>query len=141
MTELKVYPKICQRCSAYFRGNRLQRVCDPCRVDAPTGDTSELVSLNCQLCEVEFMGHRLSKRCVPCDARYRRERNSELKKIAYDARRAIVAGPKKPSIPPPCARCAYCQPTDAYPSGMACLAEAFMRCQPWAPGAQPLKEV
>jgi hypothetical protein len=142
MAAPKVYPKTCQKCSGYFRGNKLQRLCDACRVAADRDcDPARQTGRICMDCNVSFQGHRLTKRCVPCQAEYARTYNLRRKKLEYEARKALRAADRsRPKIPPACMRCHYCKETDAYPSGMVCLAEAFMRCQPWNLGAKPLKE-
>jgi hypothetical protein len=141
MAAPKVYPKTCQKCGGFYRGNKLQRLCDPCKVqDGRDCSADKLIERTCQGCGEMFLGHKIAKRCVPCQAKHMREYNLNRKKVDYQARKAIAAGLNRPNLPPPCSRCHYCHETEAYPSGMVCLAEAFMRCQPWNMGAKPLKE-
>lgn len=141
MAAPKIVDRVCQRCEQGFQGSRLQRVCDPCKVMAGRDcDPSKLADRECLVCGAGFRGHKVSKRCVPCEAAYQREYNLNRKKVDYEAKKALVAGLKRPKLPPPCARCHYCKETDQYSSGMVCLAESFMRCAPWSPGAKPLKE-
>lgn len=142
MAAPKVYPKTCKRCAGYFRGNKLQRLCDPCRVSVDRDcDPARQMERTCLDCGACFLGYRLTRRCVPCQAEYSRQYNLRRKKTEYEAVKALrAAGKIRPKLPPPCSRCHYCRETDQYASGMVCLAEAFMRCQPWSLGAKPLKE-
>ena len=49
--------------------------------------------------------------------------------------------PPKPRRPEPaCMRCAYRKEAPEFETGYVCLAECMIRCNPWAPGAKPLKE-
>lgn len=147
MAAPKVYPKTCEHCKGYYRGNKTAKYCDPCRAEINRTrirgnelDPSKLMVRICEDCKCEYMGTRQGRVCASCAAARIRETN-RARSVEFRERqkmRAALGAP--PKIPPPCQRCHYCHETDAYPSGMACLAEAFMRCQPWSLGAKPLKE-
>lgn len=147
MPAAKKYPKICYDCCKLYEGIKLQKRCDICAVEhnrrkSRGGGATKAppVVKVCQDCAVEFVGNARSKVCSPCGAARLRESSRVRKAAAWEllqAKRAETPGPK---FPPPCLQCAYFREAPEYPSGMACLAEYMIRCQPWAPGARPLKE-
>lgn len=147
MPAAKKYPKVCDDCGASYEGILRQKRCDICAVEHNRresrggGERKARPAVKvCQDCAVEFVGNAWSKVCSPCGAIRLREANRVRKAAAWERLKAKRAEVPAPKLPPPCQRCHYCHETDQYPSGMVCLAEAFMRCQPWNLGAKPLKE-
>jgi len=143
MAAPKVYPKTCQKCAGYFRGNKVQRLCDPCRVATDRDcDPAKQVERTCLDWGVSCLGYRLPRRGVPCQAEYARQYTLRREKTEYEAVKDLrAANRSRPKLPPPGMRCHYCNETDAYPSGMVCLAEAFILCQHCTLGAKPLKDI
>lgn len=136
-------------CGAEFVGTQRTKVCPICRVQRVRYGSRSLEEKQrqvprgpkaCIRCNADYMGVAQSKYCEPCVAQLYEDRKA-AENAAYRAIPKLVKPSKLGSrIPPPCQQCHYCKETDQYPSGMVCLAEAFMRCKPWSLGAKPLKE-
>jgi hypothetical protein len=146
VTAPKVYPKTCTKCQGPYRGTKISKYCDPCYAQVHRekfrrpGSVVQDVEKVCAQCAITYLGPPRSKFCIECTADRMRAYNRERKALAWEALKAKRFDAIRPKLPPPCSRCHYCHETEAYPSGMVCLAEAFMRCQPWNLGAKPLKE-
>lgn len=134
----------CRYCSVVFSAPRVNKACPECVIarlaERNRGEIRSLVDKVCTICGQEYRGAGQSRYCVPCLVQKRREKNAAYVEKLRSGHRARKPEPVRGSkIPPPCQQCHYCKETDMYPSGMVCLAEAFLRCQPLRPGAQPLK--
>lgn len=133
----------CQDCDKVFLGSHRTKRCPDCVLKREqarynNGERKRLpkVTVICGDCGNEFVGYASSARCLAC----RRERK-RLEQLGYirSYRPVKASRPKGPVTPPVCQRCQFFKAEPTYPTGMQCLAEAFLRCQPWAPGAKPLK--
>lgn len=139
--------KVCPDCGKTYWGTGGSRRCGPCafarerernRTTNPKKQMNQ-IEKNCAVCGVLFQGYRSALYCLPCGAEARERSKRPLGEVCLVAER-LVPVPKSSQkvIPPPCLECVYCHPTEEYEAGMACLAEAMLRCQPYRPGAQPL---
>jgi len=145
-TAPKEYKKNCTRCNVEYVGIKVSKYCDLCMAIRARekcrkpGSVPEDVERICSECEGLYMGPKKSKLCLPCSSRRLREANRIRKAEAWQAFKALKVGSVGSKLPPACQRCQHCYETDQHPSGMECLVAAFLRCQPWAPNAKPLKE-
>jgi len=139
-----VITRVCGDCGVEFQGTARHQRCPECAVargkkyyNGGTRKNLPKISKICIDCSGQYVGYASSARCNPCKLQRKR-----LGALGWTRGfRAIEpTKPKGPATPPVCTRCCYFKPEPTYPSGMQCLAEAFLRCQPWAPGARPLKE-
>lgn len=99
----------------------------------------------CRQCGETFFGTNSAKFCKGCKihnytTRLDRQRSDQqfFRSEKITPRKMPVTKPGS-KLPPPCQVCHFGKETDQYESGMICLAESYLRCSPWAPGAQPLK--
>lgn len=143
----KKHKKICTVCNANYEGLKISKFCLLClaewsrKKNRKPGSVAVNVEKVCNECGKDYLGPQRSKYCLTCYAERFRESNRVRRIEEWRSQQAIkVAKVKAPKLPPACQQCHYCKETDQYPSGMACLAEAFLRCQPWSLGAKPLKE-
>ena len=146
MAATKEGPRTCEDCGGTYIGNSASRRCATCLVQRERLRMRKgkkpvvLTDKVCLACGKDYRGTRSEKACPECRIAAKRERHSRSMARLYQRTKALRATRPASSVPPPCQRCHYCRETDQYPSGMVCLAEAFMRCQPWNLGAKPLKE-
>jgi len=140
----KVIDRLCGDCGRTYRGTERHQRCLQCAADRQRkyyngGERRTLPKFTkvCGECGAEFVGHKSSLMCGSCRLVKKRLAACGVNK---GFRPVKPTKPSGPATPPACRRCYYFRPEPAYPSGMICLAEAFLRCSPWAPGAQPLKE-
>ena len=137
----------CKYCGTVFTATQKTKACTEClilrsmqRFRSASGPA--LVDKTCTMCLGAYRGSNQSRYCVPClvaQTQRKQQAYADRLKASYRAGKPKPA-PVNSKLPPPCQQCHYCKETDMYPSGMVCLAEAFMRCQPWSPNAKPLKE-
>jgi hypothetical protein len=134
----------CEDCGGPFLGTHRTKRCADCivareRARYAGGERKRTprVTVVCVGCGRDFVGYASSKKCMPCKREQKR-----LEALGYirGFRPIKATKPKGPVTPPVCKRCCFFKAEPTYPSGMVCLAEAFLRCSPWAPGARPLKE-
>lgn len=148
--------RVCDVCGVKFQGHINHVACsDACRVELKKLRAKQWkIKVGyrkepkvCPFCSKEFLGTPKAQACDPCKAAQaealeeeRRQKRNARNRALWASLAAIDVSKPVKQLPPACKKCHYCHETDAYPSGMACLAEAFLRCRPWHPGAKPLKE-
>jgi len=155
------YERQCEDCGAAYVGTRQNLGCASCavkRIDernrqklarrSPKGyiETKRAPKdVVCKRCGVTFIGVNCAKFCHDCKVKNYIEKMAAARVSLAVYKPELDVPPKKrgmpgSKLPPACQFCEYCVKNDAYDSGMECSVSGYLRCQPWAPNAKPLKE-
>ena len=145
----------CKQCGVAFRGKITSHYCDECAAirhrarNRTSNKPIPEMQKQCRVCAKVFTGTERMWYCPPCRQGVLRAQNAKRKARARARLLGLPPEPRKlkedvapkkvrPTLPPPCRECVYCEPREDFESGMVCRAEAMLRCRPYAPGAVPL---